>query len=83
MPVAKKVRSFTTDTWIMCAWFECTRSGYELYKAVFHEHDRRLACHNPLSQHVHFIFCSERHKQLYAHSHINFGQLPAGYRKSL
>lgn len=83
MPVAKKVLSFSSGTWIACAWFECQRPGYELYKAIFHEHARELACDSPMSEHVNFIFCSERHKQLFRNSHLTFGQLPAGYRKSI
>lgn len=83
MPVAKKVHSFSSGTWIRCAWFECDRAAYDLYKAIWHEHARELRCDDPLSEHVHFIFCTERHKRLYQNSHVNFGQLPAGYRKSL
>lgn len=83
MAVAKKVLSFTSGNWIPCAWFECERPGYELYKGVFHEHARELACHHPLSNHINFIFCSERHKQLYRNSHVEFGKLPAGYQTSI
>lgn len=83
MPVAKKVLSFSTQTWITCAWFGCDRTAYDLYKSVFHEHSRDLACDHPYSAHVFFIFCTERHKRYYQESHKNFGQLPAGYRKSI
>lgn len=83
MAVAKKVLSFSSGTWIRCAWFECDRVGFELYKSVFHEHASELACHHPMSQHVYFIFCSERHRMYYKNSHVEFGQLPAGYRKSI
>jgi hypothetical protein len=79
MPVARKVLSFSSETWIRCAWFECEREGYELYKSVFHEHASTLACDNPVSSHVHFIFCTERHRQFFRNSHLNFGQLPAGH----
>jgi hypothetical protein len=81
--VAKKVLSFSSGNWITCAWFECTRTAYELYKSTFHEHAHELPCDSPMSQHVHFIFCSERHRMYYKNSHIEFGQLPAGYRKSI
>lgn len=83
MPVAKKVWSHGSQNWIRCAWFECEKQGYELYKAVFHEHARDLPCHHPRSEHVNFIFCSERHKQYYMHSHISMGNLPKGFVKSL
>lgn len=81
--VAKKVLSSSSGTWIRCSWFECDRAGFELYKAILHEHARTLACDHPLSEHVNFVFCSERHKQLYRNSHLDFGQLPAGYKKSI
>ena len=80
MPIAKKVWSHGSQTWIQCAWFECERQGVELHKSVFHEHARSLACDHPLSQHVNFVFCSERHKRLFQHSHISMGDLPPGYR---
>lgn len=83
MPVAKKVLSFSSGNWITCAWFECQKDGFELYKSVFHEHARELTCDHPASGHVNFVFCSERHRQFFRHSHVDFGQLPAGYKKSL
>lgn len=84
MPIiARKVLSATTGGWIPCCWFECERDGYELYKTVFHEHARELPCDHPMSQHVNFVFCSERHRQMYLHSHIAMGQLPPGYKKSI
>lgn len=83
MAVAKKVLSFSSHQWITCAWFGCEKIAFDLHKAVFHEHARELPCHHPLSGHVNFIFCSDRHKRYYQHSHISFGQLPAGYRKSI
>lgn len=81
MPLAKKILSSSSGTWIKCCWFECDKDGYELYKAVFHEHSRELPCDHPLSEHVNFVFCSERHKAFYAHSHLNHGNLPPGYAK--
>jgi hypothetical protein len=81
--VARKVLSFSSGQWITCAWADCGRPAYELYKAVFHEHARELPCDSPRSEHINFIFCTERHKQYFANSHVNFGQLPAGYAKSI
>jgi hypothetical protein len=80
---AKGVFSFSSGTWIKCAWFECDLQGYELYKSVFHEHAREMPCDHPMSQHVNFIFCSERHKQYYRNSHIDMGNLPAGHKSTL
>jgi hypothetical protein len=77
--MVKKVRSFSSDTWIMCCWFECEKSGTELHKSVLHEHLRTTPCEN--GEHVTFIFCSDQHKRLYQHSHVDMGNLPPGYRK--
>ncbi len=83
MRIAKKVLSRSTDSWIRCCWFECEKDGFELYKAVFHEHAREYPCDHPLSQHVNFVFCSERCRQFYLHSHIQMGQLPPGYKLAI
>jgi hypothetical protein len=82
MPIAKKVHSYSSDTWINCAWFECDRQGYELYKIVTHEHVA-MPCDDPRAEHIHFIFCTERHRQYFGHSHKNFGKLPPGYKLSI
>lgn len=79
--IARKVLSASSGNWIPCCWFECEKPGYELYKTVFHEHAKNLACDHPMSQHVNFVFCSERCRQYYLNSHIAMGQLPAGYKK--
>lgn len=81
--IARKVLSASTGNWIPCCWFECEKDGYELYKAVFHEHAREYPCTHPLSQHVNFVFCGERHRQMYLHSHIQMGKLPPGYAKAI
>jgi hypothetical protein len=59
------------------------RPGYELYKSVFHEHAPSIGCDHPYAEHVNFVFCSERHKQYYLNSHIEMGNLGAGYRSVL
>lgn len=76
----RRVLSSNTGTWIKCCWFECDKPGFELHKSVFHEHARDLPCDHPLSEHVNFVFCSERHKQLYRHSHIDLWNLPPGFK---
>lgn len=80
MPVAKKVISYSSESWIRCAWFECEKPGFELYKSVLHEHGRGIPCEQ--GDHVNFVFCSERHRQLYRHSHVEFGKLPPGFKKT-
>lgn len=82
----KMVFSHSSGTWIKCVWCAMhgqDNPGYELYKSVFHEHARALPCDHPASQHVNFVFCSERHKQYYLNSHIDMGNLPAGFRTGL
>lgn len=83
MPTAKKVLSFTSGNWIPCCWFECEKPGYELYKAVFHEHAKSIPCADQRAGHINFIFCGERHKQLYLHSHVSMGKLPPGYKLAI
>lgn len=83
MPVAKKILSASSGTWIQCNWFECEKPGYELYKTVLHEHAKNLPCDHMLSEHVNFVFCSERHRQYYLNSPKAHGNLPKGFSKSL
>ena len=82
MVMLQKIRSFSTGGWIKCVWCAMNgedRPGYEMHKTVFHEHARDIACDDPRAQHVNFVFCSERCRQYYLHSHISMGDLPAGY----
>lgn len=80
---SKRVYSHGGDNFIRCAWFECDQDGFELYKSVFHEHARGLPCDDPRSEHVNFVFCSERHKQYYLHSHKDLNMLPPGFKTVL
>lgn len=69
MKIYRKVLSHDSGQWILCAWDECERQGYELYKARVNER-----------QHIiQYIFCSERHKMYWVNSHIKFGKVPDGY----
>lgn len=83
MPIAKKILSRSSDTWIMCNWFECEKPGYELYKTILHDHAKEYPCDHKLAQHVNFVFCTERHKQLFLHSHKEMGKLPPGYKLAI
>jgi hypothetical protein len=84
MPIiARKVLSATTGGWIQCCWFECQKHGTTLHKTVLHEHMKTMRCDDPLSQHVNFIFCSEKHKQFFLHSHRDMGKLPPGFKKTV
>ena len=83
---AKKVMSASSGDWIKCVWCALNgqdNPGYELYKSVFHEHARQLPCNHPMANHVNFVFCSERHKQYYLHSHKDLGNLPEGFKTGL
>jgi len=65
------------DRHIMCAWDDCERDGYELYKAVVNygkADTPRLVSH---------VFCCERHKQYWINSVKSYGRLPAGSRLCL
>lgn len=80
----KKILSANSGRWIPCVW--CTmhgedRPGYELYKSVMHEHARNIPCDHPRASHVNYVFCSERHRQYFRHSHIDMGNLPPGLGK--
>lgn len=84
MAEPKKVISFNSGRPVGCVWCAMDgryRPGYELYKSVFHEHAKFVACE--FGEHVNFVFCSERHKQYYLNSHRNMGNLPAGHRPTL
>lgn len=48
-------------TFVMCAWDECDRDGYELYKVRTHEHARSISCDSSLAKHISYVFCSQRH----------------------
>ena len=77
MAVLKKIINGVGD-WIPCCWFECRKPGYELHKAIHHDHARTVPCER--GAHINYVFCSDRHKQLFAHSHIDMGKLPPGYK---
>lgn len=66
--------------WLPCCWDECERDGVTLHRARFHDHPRTIACDAPDSKHVWYVFCSERHRQYFLHSHHAYGRLPAGMR---
>jgi hypothetical protein len=69
--IHKKVRSHDSGLWLVCCWDTCEKNGFELYKVIDREHQ---------AEPVTFVFCSERHKQYFLHSHIALGKLPEGMR---
>lgn len=76
--VLKGVRT-SNGVWIKCAWDDCENQGFELHKSIEHEHTGR-SCDEPGAEHISYIYCSDKHKQYHRYSHINYGQLPPGYR---
>ena len=80
-------------TFVMCAWDECDRDGYELYKVTSHEHAGNSPCGSPLAKHIQYVFCGERHKAYWVactgenakelaarYNGRQRGMLPPGYR---
>jgi len=63
---------------LLCCWDDCDRDGTTLHKSLFHDHPKALACENPVSKHLWYVFCSERHRQLFLNGHIKYGVLPSG-----
>lgn len=64
------------DRKILCAWDECDKHGYELHKV-------RVNYGTPGNPHIlNYVFCTERHKGYFIHSHRKYGNLPPGQRLS-
>lgn len=66
-----------TGTKIFCAWEDCDRDAYDLYKIVIN-HGRPATPYRTT-----YAFCSERHRQYFIHSHRDHGNLPPGTRTIL
>ena len=65
---------------LQCCWEDCRKPGTTLHKALSHDHAKGYPCDHEMSKHTWFVFCSERHRQLFKHSHISKGNLPTGER---
>lgn len=66
----RKVYNMSTGNRLMCCWTDCDRDGTTLHEVRVREGVRRII----------YVFCSERHRLLFAHSHRDMGNLPPGYR---
>jgi len=64
---SKKVLSRDSGDWLLCCWDTCEKPGYEANKAV------QRVTENSERKTVTYVFCSERHKQYFLHSHIRYG----------
>ncbi len=90
--VARKAINFDhaanggTVKFVMCAWDDCEKSGYELYKVVIETGNiKNGSPSRPLT----YIFCCERHRQYWVNASLQakrgftdhlYGSLPPGYR---
>jgi hypothetical protein len=79
----KPVLSRDAGRWLQCCWDDCERQGYELHKTRFHDHARGLPCADPRSKHVWYVFCTERHRDYFLHSHRDMGNLPPGSKLAI
>ena len=58
---------------LLCCWDDCEKLGHEEHKVIRTERTKRL----------HYVFCSETHRQLYLTSPVSHGNLaPSGPRRS-
>lgn len=64
---------------IFCAWEDCDNDGYFCHRV------RVNYGQHPTGEPwvTTYIFCSERHRQYWIHSHHNNGHLPQGYRLTI
>ena len=53
---------------IVCAWSDCERRGFENNKIIIHEHAKPIPCSSSLARHIHYVFCSERHRNMWGES---------------
>lgn len=51
---------------ILCAWDDCQSDGFEEHKVIVREPSKTL----------HYVFCSERHRQFHIAGHRAYGNAP-------
>lgn len=68
--IGKPVINMATGTHIPCCWLDCFKDGVELHKVVIPQPGET----------INYVFCSERHRQYFIHSHRDMGNLPPGHR---
>lgn len=76
MKIYKKVLSWDSGLWILCAWDICDKEGVEMYKVRVGD---GVDEYTGEPKYIQYVFCSERHKMYWVNSHVKFGKLPAGY----
>lgn len=60
--------------YVWCAWDECESPGHD---------ENKVISRNDAGADVHYIFCTERHKQFWLASPRGNGQLPSGVQRKL
>lgn len=58
-----------TDEKIVCCWDDCRKPGHDEIKVKLQHEDQAW---------WDYIFCTERHKALFVHSHVEYSRLPVG-----
>jgi hypothetical protein len=76
--IVNEGRHEATGTRIFCAWDDCDRDAYDLYKLVVNYAKSGFPPYRTT-----YAFCSERHLLFFENAARNFGRLPAGTRRSL
>ncbi len=70
------VRSGATGQLITCCFNDCYQLGTSRY-----EHRERIGVDlMRMPRYRIYLFCSERHRELWRHSHVSLGNLPTGLR---
>ncbi len=69
--------------WLRCCWDDCDKSATSLHQSLFHDHPKTYRCDHESAKHVKYVFCTERHRQMFLHSHIAMGKLPAGFKGTI
>jgi hypothetical protein len=63
---------------IMCCWNDCVEPGHEEHKVVVRE--RKSEVDLSTMETLTYIFCCQKHKHYYVHSHLDLGNVPTGYK---
>jgi len=64
------------DRHIICGWDDCERDGVDLHQVRINYGTARYP------QIIKHVFCTNRHKMFFVTSHVHYGRLPPGYRRS-
>lgn len=65
-----RVRDPITGDPLPCCWDECV--------SLAHDENKVVVTDPGAAKKVHYIFCTERHRDYWLHSHKSMGNLPPG-----